>query len=476
MSGLFGCIDTNKVPSNVARTAYYGVFSLQHRGQESAGIAVNNNGSFMVHKQHGLVADSFDDVVLSTLVGSVAVGTARLASSKETGSDAIQPILIKSRAGNIALSSSSVIMNENEVREQLKNLGAIFQTNTDSELILSLFSRNIIKTNTSEEAVLETMKEIKGVYAMIFMTDDKLIGVRDPFGMRPLVLGRKDGIWMLASETCALDALDAEFVRDLEPGEVVSISKNGTVESYFYEGPNKCDEQRVKNGHVCIFEYVYVARPDSVIDGSSIYESRVKTGMALAKEHPCDCDIVIGAPDSGNAAALGYARQIGVPYGSGLLKNRYVGRTFIQGTQNQRELAVRMKFSVLKTAVAGKRICIVDDSLVRGTTTKHIIRFLRESGAKEVHLRLASPEVKFPCCYGVNASVGTELPATTMSVAQICDMIGADSLGYVSLESLKKSLEGIHCDVCSACFDGCFVAGTPEKIAESVHSVSYTEV
>ena len=476
MSGLFGCIDTAKKPGNVARTAYYEVFSLQHRGQESAGIAVNNNGSFMVHKQTGLVADSFDDVILSTLEGSAAVGTARLASSKETGSDAIQPILIKSRAGNIALSSSSAILNESEIRDSLKNLGAIFQTNTDSEVILSLFSRNRVRTDDCESAILQTMKDIKGVYSMIFMTEEKLIDVRDPYGMRPLVLGRKDDIWMLSSETCALDALDAEFIRDLEPGEIISISNTGKITSIFFDDSEDSSEKRVNDGKVCIFEYVYVARPDSVIDGSSIYESRVKTGMALAKEHPCDCDLVIGAPDSGNAAALGYARQIGKPYGSGLLKNRYVGRTFIQGTQDQRELAVRMKFAVLKSAIAGKKICIVDDSLVRGTTTKHIIRFLRDSGAKEVHVRLASPEVKFPCCYGVNASDAKDLPAKTMSVEEIRDMIGADSLGYVSLASLKDSLEGIHCGVCSACFDGNYIAGKTTCSNQSVHSVIYTEV
>ncbi|MCQ2482132.1 MAG: amidophosphoribosyltransferase [Clostridia bacterium] len=457
MSGLFGCIDCSDKATDVAKTAYYGVFSLQHRGQESAGIAVNNHGTFMVHKQPGHVADTFDDVVLSTLQGNCAVATAKTAKSSETGSDALQPTLIKSRAGNVALSSCSVILNEKEMRDKLTDMGALFQSNTDSELILSLLSRNAVKTDTVEEAIMETIKEIKGVYSLIFMTEDKLIGVRDPYGMRPLVLGHKDNMWMLSSESCALDALDAEFVRDIEPGEIISISKDNIVSTYFDSSVSS--EERVKNGQVCIFEYVYVARPDSVIDGSSIYESRVMTGAALAKEHPCDCDLVISAPDSGNAAALGYANAIGIPYGMGLLKNRYVGRTFIQGTQGERELAVRMKFSVLKSAVAGKRICIVDDSLVRGTTTKYIINFLRESGAKEVHLRLASPEVKFPCCYGVNASKGSELPARTMTDEEICKMIGADSLGYVSLDALKASLKGIHCGVCSACFDGNFVAG-----------------
>lgn len=470
MSGLFGVIDTKGSAEGIAKTAYYGVFSLQHRGQESAGIAVNNNGTFMVHKAPGQVADIFDDITLSALNGQCAVCHARGGSDRETGTDAIQPILIKSSAGNIAMSSDSVILNADELRDNLKSMGAIFQTNIDSELILSLFSRNRIGTESCEEALLKTMKDMKGVYALVLMTENKLIGVRDPHGMRPLALAKKGDMYMLSSENCAFDALDAEFVRDLEPGEIISISKD-EVKSVFFEA-DKTSEQRVKDGKVCIFEYVYVARPDSVIDNTSIFNSRYRAGQALAKEHPCDCDLVIGAPDSGNAAALGFADGLGVPYGMGLLKNRYVGRTFIKSTQEQRELAVRMKFAVLKTAVAGKRIAIVDDSLVRGTTTKHIIRFLKDNGAKEVHVRLASPEVKFPCCYGVNASKGTDLPATRMSVEEIRDMIGADSLGYISLDSLRASLDGIHCGTCSACFDGNYVAGQEES-SDSVHNVQY---
>ena len=470
MSGLFGVIDTKGSAEGIAKTAYYGVFSLQHRGQESAGIAVNNNGTFMVHKAPGQVADIFDDITLSALNGQCAVCHARGGSDRETGTDAIQPILIKSSAGNIAMSSDSVILNADELRDNLKSMGAIFQTNIDSELILSLFSRNRIGTESCEEALLKTMKDMKGVYALVLMTENKLIGVRDPHGMRPLALAKKGDMYMLSSENCAFDALDAEFVRDLEPGEIISISKD-EVKSVFFEA-DKTSEQRVKDGKVCIFEYVYVARPDSVIDNTSIFDSRYRAGQALAKEHPCDCDLVIGAPDSGNAAALGFADGLGVPYGMGLLKNRYVGRTFIKSTQEQRELAVRMKFAVLKTAVAGKRIAIVDDSLVRGTTTKHIIRFLKDNGAKEVHVRLASPEVKFPCCYGVNASKGTDLPATRMSVEEIRDMIGADSLGYISLDSLRASLDGIHCGTCSACFDGNYVAGQEES-SDSVHNVQY---
>ena len=470
MSGLFGVIDTKGSTESIAKTAYYGVFSLQHRGQESAGIAVNNNGTFMVHKAPGQVADIFDDITLSALSGQCAVCHARGGSDRETGTDAIQPILIKSSAGNIAMSSDSVILNADELRDNLKSMGAIFQTNIDSELILSLFSRNRIGTETCEEALLKTMQDMKGVYALVLMTENKLIGVRDPHGMRPLALAKKGDMYMLSSENCSFDALDAEFVRDLEPGEIISISKDG-VKSIFFE-QDKTSEQRVKDGKVCIFEYVYVARPDSVIDNTSIFDSRYRAGQALAKEHPCECDLVIGAPDSGNAAALGFADGLGVPYGMGLLKNRYVGRTFIKSTQEQRELAVRMKFAVIKPQIEGKRIAIVDDSLVRGTTTKHIIRFLKDNGAKEVHVRLASPEVKFPCCYGVNASKGTDLPATRMTVAEIGEMIGADSLGYISLDSLRASLDGIHCGTCSACFDGNYVAGKEES-SDSVHNVQY---
>lgn len=469
MSGIFGSFSVAGDASNVVNDVYYGVFSLQHRGQESAGIAVNNNGSFLVHKRNGMVTDVFDEITLSALSGSCAIGHARGGSPRETGTDAIQPINIKSRVGNIALTSDSVILNDNQIRDNLKNLGAIFQTNTDSEIILSLFSRNRITTDDDETAILKTMQDIRGVYSMIFMTEEKMIGVRDPFGLRPLVLGKKGSEYILSSESCALDSIDAEFVRNIEPGEIISISKDGVNSLYFSDNPN-----RISDGKVCIFEYVYVARPDSVIDGTEVYHSRYMTGMALAKEQPCDCDLVIGAPDSGNAAALGYADGLGVPYGAGLLKNRYVGRTFIKSTQNQRELAVRMKFSVLKSAVKGKRICIVDDSLVRGTTTKHIIKFMRDNGASEVHLRLASPQVKFPCCYGVNADKGSDLPASKMSDDEICKMIGADSLGYISLESLKKSLDGIICGQCSACFDGNFCAGKPDAAEDNVHKVTYS--
>ena len=456
MSGIFGVINRSGIDEGTATTAYYGIFSLQHRGQEAAGIAINNNGTFLVHKRDGMVADIFDEVTLNALGGTCAIAHSR-GSDGIIGPDGIQPVVIKSRVGNIALSCDSVILNAEQIREDLKNQGAIFQTNTDTELILSLLSRNRVVTETTEEALMKTMKELQGVYAMVIMTEDKLIAIRDPYGLRPLALGKRGNEWMVASENCSFDALGAEFIRDLEPGEILSISKD-EKSSIFYND-QIAQAERIKNGKVCIFVYVDVARPDSVIDGTNVFKSRYEAGKALSKLHPCECDLVIGAPDSGNAAALGFADGLGVTYGMGLLKNRYVGRTFIKSTQEQRELAVRMKFAVLKEAVKGKRIAIVDDSLVRGTTTKHIIRFLKDNGASEVHVRLASPEVKFPCCYGVNANTDKDLPATRMTVDEICEMIGADSLGYITLDCLKDALGGITCDTCSACFDGNYVAG-----------------
>ena len=350
MSGIFGTYDIKGQAQDVAKDAYYGIFSLQHRGQECAGIAVNDNGTFLVHKAMGLVTDVFDEVTLSALQGTCAIAHCKGGSPRENGPEAIQPISIKSRVGSIALTSDSVIMNANKVRDELKDQGAIFQTNTDSEIILSLFSRNRIRTEDCEHAILETMKQIHGVYAMIFMTEDKLIGVRDPYGLRPLILGKKDDRYYISSESCALDAIGCETVRDFLPGEIITISKDGMSSLLYNEATEKKDTK------VCVFEYVYVARPDSLMDKMSIFDSRYRVGMALAKESPADVDLVIGAPDSGNAAAEGYAAGLGVAYGSGLLKNRYVGRTFIKSTQQQRELAVRMKFAALKTSRLPSRI------------------------------------------------------------------------------------------------------------------------
>lgn len=459
--GVFGVFDTKKTSPDISKLTYYGIFSLQHRGQASAGIVVNHDGTFLCHKAPGLVSDVFDELHLGALSGHAALGHVRTPASGESGFDVVQPMQIKSHSGQIAISMNGSIMNANALRESLKEIGAFFQTTADFEVLLALIARNRVATDSLEGAIAKMMTEISGAYAMLFMSEDRIIGVRDPLGLRPLVLGKKDDMYMLASETCAFDAIGAETIRDVLPGEIITITEEGV--SSIYTVP---EASAHKDGKLCIFEFVYLARPDSFMDGTSVYASRVNTGKALARECPCDADLVVAAPDSGIAAAIGYAEESGITYGQALLKNRYVGRTFIEGTQSAREMAVRLKFSVLKTAVKDKKIVIVDDSVVRGTTTRHIISFLREEGAKEVHLRVASPPVKFPCYYGVSASESSELPARTKSVEEICKEIGADSLGYVSLEGLKASTNGALCGHCSACFDGIFPAGVPAGAEE----------
>lgn len=459
--GVFGVFDPKKVLHEAARLAYYGIFSLQHRGQESAGIVVNHAGQFLGHKGVGLVVDVFDDLHLSMMTGHAAVGHVRFPDPGEGGSDVIQPMQIKSKAGQLAIATNGSIINADEIRTQLKELGAIFQTTADFEVILTLLARNRIASDCIEDAILQVMSEIKGAYSTVIMTDDRLIGFRDPLGIRPLIIGKKDSSYIFASESCALDAIGAETIRDVLPGEVITVSEDGLFSRYYIP-----EETAHSNGKLCIFEFVYFARPDSCLDGASVHQSRVNTGRALAREAPCECDVVVAAPDSGVAAAMGYAMESGVPYGSALLKNRYIGRTFIQATQLQREMSVRLKFSVLKSEVRGKKIVIVDDSIVRGTTMRNNIQILREAGAKEVHLRVASPPVRFPCYYGVSASNPDELTASRSSVEEIRTAIGADSLAYVSLEGLKASTEGILCGHCASCFDGAFPAGVPECHAE----------
>jgi len=466
--GVFGVYDTQGLLEDAARMAYFGLFALQHRGQESAGIAVNQNGRIFCHKEQGLVVEVFSEMTLQAMKGHAAVAHVRYPSSNESGYDSIQPMQIKSRSGHLVISHNGAITNAAEIRNHLKQTGAIFQTSADFEVLLSLLARDRITTDCIEDAILLMMAEIKGAYAMVIMTDNKLVGVRDPLGIRPLVLGKKGSSYVLASETCALDAVGAAMVRDILPGEVVTISREGISSHYF-----TAQETAQQKGRICIFEFVYFARPDSIIDGASVYESRLNTGRILAKESPCDCDLVVGAPDSGLSAAMGYALESGLPYGSALLKNRYVGRTFVQPSQLQRETSVQLKFSVMKRAVEGKRILMVDDSIVRGTTTKHNIAMLREAGATEVHMRVASPPLCYPCFYGVNTPDQKELSAGFSSVEEVRMHIGADSLSYVSLAGLKSSTAGIHCGHCSSCFDGEFPAGVPEKDKDQIHRIQW---
>lgn len=466
--GVFAALDVSGRRTDAARLAWFGLFALQHRGQDSAGIAVNNCGSILCQRNQGLLVEGFDEVTLNMMEGSAALGHVRYPSQDDKGIENAQPMLIKYRAGQMALAMNGSLNNSEELRLSLQEKGAIFQTGSDAEVMLSLLARNRIVSDSIEEAVEMMMREITGAYSAVLMTPGKILGFRDSYGIRPLCLGKLDDVWLIASESCAIDAVNGEFVRDVKPGEIVCIDSNGlasrisdTINSS--KSNENDDEKPDSGGHLCLFEFVYFARPDSTIDGANVYASRNRAGSLLARQHPCDADLVIGAPDSGIAAAVGYASESGIEYGQGLLKNRYVGRTFIQPTQIQRELTVAMKFAALHKSVEGKRVVMVDDSIVRGTTTRHIIRLLKSAGATEVHLRIASPPVFYPCFYGVDTPSQGELSACNMSLEEIRQMIEADSLGFLSLDGLKASTEGLRCGHCSGCFSGEFPAGVPHS-------------
>jgi amidophosphoribosyltransferase len=470
--GVFGVYDISGESLDAARSAYFGLFALQHRGQQSAGIAVNYNGTIFNHRAEGLVVEVFDEMTLNVLKGSSSIGHVRYPSQGGEGLSCAQPMLIKSRNGQIALAHNGTITNAQELRSAMEEQGAIFQSNSDAEVMLAMLGRNSILTDRIEDAIFLMMTELKGSYALTIMNNEKIIGVRDPLGIRPLCLGKVDNKYILASESCAIDALGGEFVRDVDPGEVVSISKDG-VKSEFINEQSKIEAR--KAGSVCLFEFVYFARPDSVIDGCNVYESRIAAGRELARQHPVEADIVIGAPDSGLMAAQGFAEESGIPYKQGILKNRYVGRTFIQPTQLQREFAVALKFSALRSSVAGKKLVMVDDSIVRGTTTRHVVTMLRDAGATEVHLRVASPPVCYPCFYGVDTPMQTELSAANMTKEALAQMIGADSIEFISLEGLMNSLPGTTIGHCQSCFTGNYAAGLPSAQENKLKKVDLKE-
>ncbi len=441
--GVFGIYNNDS--HDVARLTYYSLYALQHRGQESAGIAVNNGNTILYHKDMGLVPEVFNEVVINYLKGDIAIGHVRYSTTGESFRENAQPMVIKCRGGQIALAHNGNLVNAAEIRNRLEEEGAIFQSTNDSEVILNLISRYWISSSTIEEAIQKMMKDVRGSYSLVLLMPGVLIGVRDPFGIRPLCIGKLDNSYIIASESCALDVIGAEFIRDVEPGEIVLIDKNGL--------------KSVKTGNggktsLCIFEFIYFARPDSTIDGASVHISRYEAGRLLAREHPVDADLVIAAPDSGVTAAMGFSAESGIPYGQGLLKNRYVGRTFIQPDQGQREIGVMLKFNPMKSVIRGKRLVMIDDSIVRSTTSRRIIQMLKNAGAKEVHMRVSSPPVKYPCYFGVDIPSRKQLVASAYSVEEIREMIGADSLGYLSLEGLLKTPLGAKCGFCSACFDG----------------------
>ena len=442
--GIFG-IYNNDETLNTSEIIYFGLFALQHRGQESAGIAVGNKGVIKCHKDTGLLPNVFDQAILSRLQGPIGLGHVRYCTADESSIENAQPIVIKNSIGNIAVANNGNLVNADRIRKELESTGVMFQTTADSEIMSALLSREIIKKESIEEALTAVMKTVKGAYAFSIMTEDKIIAARDPLGMRPLVIGKLKNSYIICSETSALDCIGADFVRDVNPGEIITINKDGIKSMQAIQEDKSA---------ICIFEYVYFARPDSVMDGASVYNSRFEAGRLLAKQCKIDADIVIGVPDSGLPSAIGYATESGIPYSEGFIKNRYIGRTFIQPSQFMRERSVRLKLNPLKNLINGKRVVMLDDSIVRGTTSKKIIEMLRKAGATEVHFLVASPPVKYGCYFGIDTPHRRHLIANTHTQEEIREMLGVDSLHYLTLDGLVKAPVGSKLNFCTACFDG----------------------
>ena len=440
----------NDISKDAAKSLYYCLYALQHRGQESAGIAVTDGNNTVSHKEMGLVPEVFNEEILKRLKGSKGIGHVRYSTTGDSCVTNAQPLTVRYRGGSIALAHNGNLGNTEELKSRLEEDGTVFQTTIDSEVIANLIAR--FSGDGIIHAIERTMDMIKGSYTLVLMTEDSLIGIRDPYGLRPLCIGKLQDGYVLASESCALDVIEAEFIRDVEPGEIIIIDHTGLSSK----------KVPIRNRRAsCIFEYIYFARPDSVIDGISVYAARKNAGKILATEHPADADLVIAVPDTSIPAAIGYAEASGIPFGEGLIKSRYVGRTFIQPKQELRETAVRLKLNSLKSNVFGKRIVMIDDSIVRGTTGKQIVNSLRMAGAKEVHLRISSPPVTYGCHFGIDTPNREQLIGAMKTVEQIRRAIGADSLGYLSLEGLVKSVGKPFDKLCLACFSGDYPMEVP---------------
>lgn len=454
--GVFGIYDFDG--NDVASTIYYGLFALQHRGQESCGIAVSSTngpkGKVLSVKEMGLLNENFTPDILEKLKGDIGVGHVRYSTAGSSTRENAQPLVLNYVKGTLALAHNGNLINAPALRHELEYSGAIFQTTIDSEVIAYHVARERLNCGTVEEAVGRAMCRIKGAYSLIIMSPRKLIGARDPYGFRPLCIGRRDNAYILASESCALDTIGAKYVRDVEPGEIVTISPDKGVES----------DRRLciaKEKHArCVFEYIYFARPDSHIDGVSVYDSRILAGKYLAMDSPVAADLVVGVPESGNCAALGYSMQAGIPYGQAFVKNAYAGRTFIKPKQKSRESSVRVKLNAIKEAVNGKRIIMIDDSIVRGTTSGRIVKLLREAGAAQVHMRVSSPPFLWPCYFGTDVPEREQLIAYKHSLEEICSIIGADSLAYLRIERLDEIAGCLG--ICKGCFTGKYPMEPPK--------------
>ena len=453
--GVFGAYDMDG--KDVAASVYYGLFALQHRGQESCGIAVTDTcGKRRVisRKGLGLVNEVFNEETLSELKGNLGVGHVRYSTAGGTRAENAQPLVINYVKGTLAIAHNGNLVNAIELRRELEYTGAIFQTTIDSEVIAYHIARERLNTSRAEEAVRNAMHKIRGAYALVVNSPRKMIGARDPFGLKPLCIGKRDNTWFLASESCAIAAVDAEFIRDVRPGEIVTITKDGITSDMSMALPEEKEAR-------CIFEYIYFARMDSTLDGVNVYHSRIIAGRALAKSYPVEADLVVGVPDSGLVAARGYAEESGIPCGMAFHKNSYVGRTFIKPKQSDRESSVRIKLNVIPEVVRGKRIVMVDDSIVRGTTCANIIRMLKNAGATEVHVRISSPPFLYPCYFGTDVPSNEQLIAHEHTPEEICKMIGADSLGYMEIGKLKEMAGNLH--YCDACFTGNYPMEVPGR-------------
>ncbi len=449
--GVFGIYTPGE---QAARQTFFGLYGVQHRGQESAGIAVGHDGQIDIHKDEGLVFQVFDEETISHLRGDVALGHVRYSTTGSSGVHNAQPLIGQHRTGPFALGHNGNLVNTLALRDELSAAGVQFHTTTDSEVIVRLIEQ--AAADSLEEAIAQAMPQMQGAYSLGIMTPDRLIAVRDPYGVRPLCIGRFDnGNWVLSSETSGLHVVDAQFVREVQPGEIVTL------------GPSGMDARQViqpERKACCIFEFIYFARPDSHIYGRNIYMSRVRMGNMLARQAPVDADLVIPVPQTGIPHAIGYAQVAGIPFGHGFVKNTYIHRTFITPDQRLRELGVRMKLTPLKEAIAGKRIVVVDDSIVRGTTTGPEIAMLRQAGAREIHLRINCPPLRYPCFYGIDTSTREELIAARMSVEEIRLHLGADSLEYLTLGNLTKAVGLPKIHFCTACFDGNYPIPIPEDV------------
>ena len=452
--GVFGIYDLDG--NDVVSSVYYGLTALQHRGQESCGLAVSDTaaerGNVQFHKDLGLVSEVLKEETLSKMSGDIGLGHVRYSTTGASVAENAQPLVLSYIKGTLALAHNGNLVNTQQLKWELIQNGAIFHTTTDSEVIAFHIARERVHSKTVEEAVYKTALKIQGAYGLVIMSPRKLIGVRDPYGLKPLCLGKRDNAYVLASESCALTSVGAEFVRYIFPGEIITITKEG-IRSQMLPEVKKCAH--------CVFEYIYFARLDSVMDGVNIYNARIRGGKSLAKSYPADADLVTGVPESGLPAAKGFSEESGIPFGFAFYKNSYIGRTFIKPTQKQRESSVQMKLSVLGSVVKGKRIVLVDDSIVRGTTIANLIRMLKEAGATEVHVRISSPPFLHPCYFGTDVPSNDQLIAASHSEEEICKMIGADSLGYMQTDYLEGMAGGLP--LCKACFDGKYPMEIPQE-------------